>query len=112
MYLVTALLGESAWTLTFQHPDKADLAFKALNSIGPSGGPALELEDDFGVKVSVRFPPKAVQRNDCSKSFDGQALLGLFQARAQGKLQAMAQKDPQLMFLNGGAGLIHAARGG
>lgn len=109
MYLVTALLGESAWTMTFQNPDKADRAYNTLTSFRPDSA-EVELEDDFGLKMLLRVPPKAIQRSDCAKAFDGQALLGLFNARAQGKLQAMVQKDPQMMFLNGGASLLHGAR--
>ena len=62
----------------------------------------VELEDDFGCKIHIaaEMQVSAVQRSEVDKVFDGQAIMGLFQARAQGKLNAMAQRDPQLMFLN------------
>lgn len=111
MYMITALIGESAWTLTFQHPDGADKAYKSLDAFAPpppmmNGGKleTLEIEDDFGLKVCLHEAPRAIQRSDCAKAFDGQSIIGLFQARAQGKLQAMAARDPQLSFLNGVAG--------
>lgn len=98
MFTITALIGNSNWSLTYKLPHDADKAYKALTAkIG-----TIELEDDYGCKISISadIPVLAVQRADVDKTFEGQCLMGLFQARAQGKLQAMAARDPQLMFLN------------
>lgn len=103
MHTVTALMGESNWTLTYKNPADADKAFKAI-STRKSDDDKLELEDDFGCKIMIATNVKAIQRSDVEKAFDGQAIMGLFQARAQGKLNAMAQRNPQLMFLNAPTG--------
>lgn len=109
MYILTMQIGTSNWTFTYKEPSDADKAFKAVKKYQTAahatvGAEPLEMEDDFGLKAVINIPVDAVQLSNLEKCFEGQAIVGLFQARAQGKLQAMAQRDPQLMFLNANAG--------
>ena len=108
MHNLTVLLGDGAtWTFLFREPSDADKVSKrvakAKEAAVPEGETNLiEIEDDFGAKATVTAGMiSAWQVSDLVKALEGQATVGLLQARAQGKLQAMAQRDPELMFLAG-----------
>lgn len=116
MHIISMLIGNATWLLNFKDPSDADKAYKKLAKFMVDPNPAnsiLELTDDFGITMTIAERPKAFQKSSAALNWDVQAMSGLFQARAQGKLNAMVQKDPQMMFLAGGTmggdgpGIIH-----
>lgn len=108
MYNLTLLIGDgSTWTFLFKEPSDADKAGKAVAKAKEKDDAVVQVEDDFGAKATVT-PSKitAWQISDLSKALEGQATVGLLQARAQGRLQALAARDPELMFLHGSAAAV------
>lgn len=109
MHNLTILIGDgSTWTFLFKEPSDADKAGKAIaKARHGTADEMLEIEDDFGAKARV-LPHSitAWQISDLAKALEGQATVGLLQARAQGRLQARAQQDPELMFLHGSTAAI------
>jgi hypothetical protein len=111
MHNLTILIGDgSTWTFLFKEPSDADKAGKAIAKSRASARTVtaletdIQIEDDFGAKATIDvLKVSAWQISDLAKALEGQATVGLLQARAQGRLQARAQQDPELMFLHGAA---------